>query len=39
MKRTARFPLMAKMLLWLLVHLAVLAMAFFLFVALDKRER
>lgn len=37
MKRGARFPLMAKMLLWLLVHLAVLAMAFFLFVAWQLR--
>lgn len=36
-KRGARFPLMAKMLLWLLVHLAVLAMAFFLFVAWQLR--
>ncbi|WP_035611830.1 HAMP domain-containing sensor histidine kinase [Haloferula sp. BvORR071] len=35
--RGARFPLMAKMLLWLLVHLAVLAAAFFLFVAWQLR--
>ena len=35
--RRARFPLMAKMLLWLLVHLGVLAVAFFLFVAWQLR--
>ncbi|MCW1916948.1 HAMP domain-containing histidine kinase [Luteolibacter sp. GHJ8] len=33
----ARFPLMAKMLLWLLVHLGVLAAAFYLFVAWQLR--
>lgn len=37
MKSRARFPLMAKMLLWLLVHLGVLAAAFFLFVAWQLR--
>src|SRR5688572_17108455 len=37
MKRAARFPLMAKMLLWLLVHLGVIAAAFFLFVAWQLR--
>jgi two-component system sensor histidine kinase CpxA len=37
MKRRARFPLMAKALLWLLVHLGVLAAAFFLFVAWQLR--
>jgi two-component system sensor histidine kinase CpxA len=36
-QRRARFPLMAKMLLWLLVHLGVLATAFFLFVAWQLR--
>jgi two-component system sensor histidine kinase CpxA len=36
-QRRARFPLMAKMLLWLLVHLGVLAAAFFLFVAWQLR--
>lgn len=37
MKSRARFPLMAKMLLWLLVHLGVLAGAFALFVAWQLR--
>ncbi|WP_367875262.1 sensor histidine kinase [Luteolibacter sp. Populi] len=37
MKRGPRFPLMAKMLVWLLVHLAVLAAAFCLFVAWQLR--
>jgi two-component system sensor histidine kinase CpxA len=36
-QRRARFPLMAKMLVWLLVHLGVLAAAFFLFVAWQLR--
>jgi len=36
-KSRARFPLMVKMLLWLLVHLGVLAAAFFLFVAWQLR--
>lgn len=35
--RRVRFPLMAKLLLWLLVHLAVLAGAFYLFVAWQLR--
>ncbi|WP_193213908.1 sensor histidine kinase [Luteolibacter marinus] len=33
MKERVRFPLLAKMMLWLLVHLLVLAAAFFAFVA------
>lgn len=37
MKRRARFPLMAKVLLWLLLHLGVLAAVFFLFVAWQLR--
>ncbi|MCW1922559.1 ATP-binding protein [Luteolibacter arcticus] len=37
MKRRVRFPLMAKMLLWLCVHLGVLAAAFFIFVAWQLR--
>lgn len=37
MKRRVRFPLLAKMLLWLLVHLGVLAGAFYLFVAWQLR--
>lgn len=37
MSRRVRFPLMGKMLLWLLVHLAVLALAFYLFVAWQLR--
>ena len=37
MKSRARFPLMAKMLLWLLVHLGVLAAVFCLFVAWQLR--
>ena len=37
MTRRVRFPLMAKLLLWLLVHLAVLAGAFYLFVAWQLR--
>ena len=37
MTRRVRFPLMAKLLLWLLVHLAVLAAAFYLFVAWQLR--
>lgn len=37
MKGRARFPLMAKMLLWLLVHLGVLAAVFGLFVAWQLR--
>lgn len=37
MKSRVRFPLMAKMLLWLLVHLGVLAAAFALFVAWQLR--
>lgn len=37
MKSRARFPLMAKMLLWLLVHLGVLAAVFALFVAWQLR--
>jgi len=37
MKSRPRFPLMGKMLLWLLVHLCVLAVAFFLFVSWQLR--
>ncbi|MCW1887598.1 HAMP domain-containing histidine kinase [Luteolibacter flavescens] len=37
MKRRVRFPLMAKMLLWLCVHLGVLAAAFFIFIAWQLR--
>ena len=37
MNRRVRFPLMAKMLLWLCVHLGVLAAAFFIFVAWQLR--
>ena len=37
MSRRVRFPLMAKLLLWLTVHLAVLAGAFYLFVAWQLR--
>jgi two-component system sensor histidine kinase CpxA len=37
MKRRIRFPLMAKMLVWLCVHLAVLASAFAVFVAWQLR--
>jgi two-component system sensor histidine kinase CpxA len=37
MSRRVRFPLMAKLLLWLMVHLAVLAGAFYLFVAWQLR--
>lgn len=37
MSRRVRFPLMGKMLLWLLVHLAVLALGFYLFVAWQLR--
>ena len=37
MKQRVRFPLMAKMLLWLCVHLGVIAAAFFIFVAWQLR--
>lgn len=37
MSRRVRFPLVGKMLLWLVVHLAVLALAFYLFVAWQLR--
>lgn len=37
MKRRVRFPLMAKMLVWLCVHLGVLAAAFYLFVSWQLR--
>lgn len=37
MSRRVRFPMMAKLLLWLVVHLAVLAGAFYLFVSWQLR--